>query len=423
MSNSQVQSSKVGYIPSQWKFAKLEEISSKVGSGITPRGGSKTYLDEGVPLIRSQNVLVGKLDISDVAFISDDQHEEMKGTHLQPYDVLLNISGASIGRCCFVPPYVKAGNVNQHVCIIRPTHKINPYYLSSMLNSEIGQKQIGQFQAGGNRQGLNFQQIRSFTIPLPPLNEQQKIAQILSTWDEAIAKTEKLIAALEQRKKGLMQRLLTGEVRFSGFEEEWKTYELQDGVNIRLSNVDKKVNPEEITVKLCNFLDVFNNQFIDSSIDFMNGSASTNETEKFSLLINDVIITKDSETPEDIAESAVVIEELDGVVCGYHLAILRPKPYLVDGIFLMYLLHEESVHNHFYKLANGATRFGLTLGSIEKAAIKIPNIDEQRKISEILLVSDNEIKLIRQYLRILQNQKKGLMQRLLTGQVRVKVEE
>jgi type I restriction enzyme S subunit len=213
---------KIHRLPEDWEVLCLDSIASKVGSGITPRGGREVYLDEGIPFIRSQNVLVGRLDFSDIAFISEEQHEEMSNTKLQPFDVLLNITGASIGRCCIVPDSIHEGNVNQHVCIIRSNGRINPYFLMLLLNSDIGQKQIWQFQAGGNRQGLNFEQIRGFALPLPPLPEQRRIAEIISTWDEAIALYELLIGPatsssktglLVKQREGLMQRLLMGQVR------------------------------------------------------------------------------------------------------------------------------------------------------------------------------------------------------------------
>ena len=139
----------------------LGNVASKVGSGITPKGGSESYLAVGIPLIRSQNVLTGVLDLEDVAFISEEQHNKMNATQLKAGDVLLNITGASIGRSCIVPADFVEGNVNQHVCIIRPTEQLNSIFLSAFLNSELGQRQIDAFQAGGNRQGLNFAQIRS----------------------------------------------------------------------------------------------------------------------------------------------------------------------------------------------------------------------------------------------------------------------
>ena len=153
----------------------------------------------------------------------------------------------------------------------------------------------------------------------------------------------------------------------------------------------------------------------------MEASANQREIDKFTLQKNDVIITKDSEVAEEIAEATVVVEALQNVICGYHLAILRPKQKVVDGIYLMYLLHHPAIQNQFARLANGITRFGLTIDSVNDALIIFPSLQEQQKIAAVLKSCDEEMALLQQKLTVFQQQKKGLMQRLLTGQVRVKV--
>lgn len=211
--HTEFQNSGLGKIPVGWSADKLDSHVSKVGSGITPKGGSDAYLSSGIPLIRSQNVLVGRLSLSDVVFISDEQHQKMRNSALMPCDVLLNITGASIGRCAILPADFAEGNVNQHVCIIRPLSSLNPRYLCQYLNSNAGQKQVDRFQAGGNREGLNFQQIRSFELPVPPPGEQLKVAEILDGVDEKLKVLAAKQTLYESLKRGLMQKLLTGEWR------------------------------------------------------------------------------------------------------------------------------------------------------------------------------------------------------------------
>lgn len=196
-----------------WKFVKLGEICQKIGSGSTPKGGRKVYLDSGIPIIRSQNVLNGILDMNDVAYISKEQHQKMKGTWVYPNDILLNITGASIGRSCVVPEDIQTANVNQHVCIIRLKNGVNSIFVCDIILSDKFQKQIQLLSAGGGRQGLNFQQIASFKIFLPPLPEQQAIAEVLSTADKEIDLLKSEIEQEKLKKKALMQLLLTGIVR------------------------------------------------------------------------------------------------------------------------------------------------------------------------------------------------------------------
>jgi type I restriction enzyme S subunit len=192
----------------EWEESNLGENTIKVGSGITPRGGDKTYKKEGRPFVRSQNVGWGYLILENIAFIDETTHSTFSSTEIEPGDILLNITGASIGRCAIADTRIKGGNVNQHVCIIRPKKELSPLFLNQYLLSDNGQKQIDDFQAGGNRQGLNFAQIRSLSIPLPPkLDEQQKIATCLTSLDDLIAAQSEKLEALKAHKKGLMQQL------------------------------------------------------------------------------------------------------------------------------------------------------------------------------------------------------------------------
>ncbi|WP_084168118.1 restriction endonuclease subunit S [Paraburkholderia acidipaludis] len=211
--HAEFQDSELGQIPAGWAAEKLNSHVTKVGSGVTPKGGSDSYVSAGIPLIRSQNVLEGKLSLDDVVFIDRRQHEKMRNSALAPNDVLLNITGASIGRCGVLPADFDEGNVNQHVCIIRPEKSLSPHFLCHYLNSDIGQKQISKFQAGGNREGLNYQQIRSFDVPVPPVPEQDEIARILGCADEKIEVLTEKLEQYQTLKRGLMQKILTGEWR------------------------------------------------------------------------------------------------------------------------------------------------------------------------------------------------------------------
>lgn len=144
----------------------IDEIATKVGSGKTPLGGEKVYTSKGILFLRSQNILFGNISLEDVAYISEEIHQAMSFSKVQNDDVLLNITGASIGRSAVFKSSdkFKEANVNQHVCIIR-SPKYLPNVLSEYLNSRFGQDQINTLQTGGNRQGLNFQNLRKLTIP------------------------------------------------------------------------------------------------------------------------------------------------------------------------------------------------------------------------------------------------------------------
>ena len=212
--HTEFKDSPVGWIPTGWSVQKIDSLVTKVGSGVTPRGGSEAYVSSGIPLIRSQNVYSDGLRIEDIAYITVEQHQKMANSQLKPHDVLLNITGASIGRCYYLPSDFKEGNVNQHVCIIRPKQSvISSVFLAYLLNSELGQRQIMSLQAGGNREGLNFQQVREIGFAIPTLLEQQKIVNLLQSIDTKIMTVSQKFISVEQTKKALMQDLLTGKVR------------------------------------------------------------------------------------------------------------------------------------------------------------------------------------------------------------------
>lgn len=193
----------------EWKRQTLGPMTLKVGSGITPKGGQTAYKSAGYPFMRSQNVGWGELLLDDVAFIDDATHSGFLATEIKIDDVLLNITGASIGRSAVADNRIVGGNVSQHVCIIRVDKaEVIPGYLSQFLLGQQGQSQIDSFQAGGNRQGLNFEQIRSFQIPLPPmLEEQDRIAVLLSSVDTLIADQKNKTSELKAHRFGLMQQL------------------------------------------------------------------------------------------------------------------------------------------------------------------------------------------------------------------------
>ena len=194
----------------QWRVENvctIGELITKVGSGVTPRGGEAVYKTEGHPFVRSQNVGLGNLLLDDIAFIDEETHLRQKNTELQFNDVLLNITGASIGRSALVDKQIVGGNVNQHVCIIRTKENLVPSFICSFLLSNYGQRQIDSFQAGGNRQGLNFEQIKSIKITIPSKDEQIKIAKLLRAIDERIATQNKIIDKLQSLIKGIAQNV------------------------------------------------------------------------------------------------------------------------------------------------------------------------------------------------------------------------
>jgi len=205
-------------VPKEWEVYEIGEITDHVGSGITPKGGSNVYGYEGILLIRSQNVLIGEFSLDDVAFITSAINDTMQRSELQELDVLLNITGASIGRSHFVPLHFPKSNVNQHVCALRIKNRSlgKSLFVSSFLNSYEGQKQIKRLLGASNREGLNYQQIRDIKIPMPKLDddtEYQKIYSVLTSVNKKIETLKDNHKKQSSLKTGLMQDLLSGKVR------------------------------------------------------------------------------------------------------------------------------------------------------------------------------------------------------------------
>ena len=204
----------------EWEKCTIGELAIKVGSGVTPRGGESVYKMDGHPFVRSQNVGLGHLILNDIAFIDEETHLRQKSTELKLEDVLLNITGASIGRSALVNEQVVGGNVNQHVCIIRTKENLISSFLCNFLLSNYGQRQIDSFQAGGNRQGLNFEQIKSIKITIPSTKEQTKVAKLLQLIEERIATQNKIIEDLKKLKSAISLNVL-----HSG---AWKQFKIKD---------------------------------------------------------------------------------------------------------------------------------------------------------------------------------------------------
>ena len=175
----------------------------------------------------------------------------------------------------------------------------------------------------------------------------------------------------------------------------WTKVTLGDLIDLRLSSVDKKTKPTERPVRLCNYLDVYKNQFIHSGLDFMNGTATAREIANCTLRPGDVVITKDSEKHDDIGVPALVREDIPGLVCGYHLAILRSASPNIDGAYLFYALNTHEVQKQFHSYANGVTRFGLRKSDIGLIEIPLPPLSEQRAIADVLGVLDERIEVHR----------------------------
>lgn len=197
-------------------------------------------------------------------------------------------------------------------------------------------------------------------------------------------------------------------------KNQWTKRKLRELADINASNVDKKIYKAEQAVSLCNYMDVYANDYITTSIDFMHGSATQAEIQRFQVKKGDVIITKDSESPDDIGVPAIVIDEIPNLVCGYHLCLIHPKNEKINSIYLAKQLGTFRAIKYFSIHASGSTRFGLPINAIENFEIDCPPLSEQTKIAEMLSTVDKAIAETEELIAKQQRIKTGLMQDLLT---------
>ena len=208
----------IGMIPEHWNVKKIKYLTSKIGSGKTPKGGSDVYTDEGILFIRSQNVYDAYFDLSSAVFISPEIDCTMSNTRVYRDDVLLNITGGSIGRSCLYE-FDELANVNQHVCIIRCNSQMRPKFMQYFWNSSIGKTSIDIYQSGANREGLNFFEIGNTVVPTPELDEQEQIIDYLDNKcdaiDRVISQKLTIIDTLAEYKRSLIYEVVTGKKEVS----------------------------------------------------------------------------------------------------------------------------------------------------------------------------------------------------------------
>jgi type I restriction enzyme S subunit len=237
-------------------------------------------------------------------------------------------------------------------------------------------------------------------LVLPSLPEQYTIADFLdretARINGIIGKQTRMLELLKEKRSALITAAVTkgldpkAKMKPSGIKwmgdipEGWEVKKIKWASSIKNSNVNKKTEKGEKTILLCNYVDVYKNDFIDDSINFMEASATDDEIKKFILRENDVIITKDSEEWSDIAIPSFITKDFNNVICGYHLALLRPKSRDLYGKYLFRGLQSKPINTQFMVSANGITRFGLGLNSISSAYIILPPLSEQHAIADFL---------------------------------------
>src|SRR5690625_2589601 len=354
-----------------WEQRKLNDVTKKIGSGKTPRGGSSVYIKSGIPLLRSQNINNDRVDFEDVVYITEFMDEEMSNSRIKQNDILLNITGASIGRSA-VYELAGSANVNQHVCIIRPNKEINPYFIQLNLTSIKGQKQIDVNQAGGAREGLNFQQVGKINFAYPKYKEQQKIGQFFKHLDEMITLEQRKIDKTKALKSAYLAEMFPAEGervpkrRFKGFTGEWEKHDLGELTKINTGESDAQ------------------DSTVDGKYPFFVRSENIQRSDRYTFDGEAILIPGEGRLG-DIYH--YFVGKFD-----YHQRVYKISDFAgeLDGKFTLYTMH-KTFKKHALKNTVKATVDSLRLPVITEYELLLPTKKEQIKIASLFTNLDNII--------------------------------
>ena len=309
---------------------------------------------------------------------------------------------------------------NQQINAIIPNKENSGEFIYYQISYNTNQ--LKRFAGAGGMMILTKGEFEKVPFIFPPLPEQEKIADILGTWDEAIEKLSDLIEQKKLLKKGLMQKLLTGKTRLSGFTQPWQNVKLGKIGTTYTGLSGKNKDDFGKGAYFIPYMNIYQNNKIDpKQLELVDISNDENQN---TVQYGDIFFTTSSETPEEVGFASVLLFKpeqkiyLNSFCFGYRLNDFNTL--LPD--YASYLFRSRQARKIMYKLAQGATRFNLSKNELMKEKIYIPaDIKEQQAIADVLSTVDDEINLLNQKLEALKTQKKGLMQQLLTGQIRVKV--
>ena len=416
-------------VPKGWTLGTLNDLADTI-MGYAFR--SEDFVPTGIPLLRMGNLYQNSLDLNrNPVYLPDSFKVDYKKFLVKPGDLVMSMTGTmgkrDYGFTVEIPSNTQYSLLNQRVLKIVPKNNSSSGYILNLLRSELILSVLYSFPGGTKQANLSAKQVQELPVLIPPLAEQKKIAEILSIWDKAKKVTEKLLTNSQQQKKALMQQLLTGRkrlrdengVRFSG---EWE-YTIFGNLGDTYTGLTGKTKEDFGAGKpYIPYINIFKNSRIDiQNLEYV----QVNDDERQSVVkYGDIFFTTSSETPEEVGMSSVLLEEVSEVFLnsfcfGFRLnnfETLIPK-------YARYLFRSEHVRRQISTLGQGATRYNLSKRQLIKLELKLPCVEEQQKIAAVLSAADAEISTLEKNLTCLRDEKKALMQQLLTGKRRVKVDE
>ncbi len=405
-------------VPSGWKkynFGDLVTLKSEKFNKSNPKNEEFQFSIELDNISQETGKIIGKTDISQVSSTKNifRKNDVLYGK-LRPY--LRKYANPNFEGVCSTEIWVftaKNPNIlNEYIFLLIQTHNFN-------IQANI--------TSGTKMPRASWEIVSQWNIPLPPLAEQEKIAEILSTWDQAIDSTEKLIANAELQKKALMQQLLTGKKRLLNengerFSGKWEKVKLGD-IAQTINGLSGKTKADFGSGSpFITYMNVYSQSGIKQldRCDYVNIDANEKQT---TVKKGDVFFTTSSETPHEVGLSSVLLIEpkTNTYLNSFCFGIRFKNKNQIVPEFAQYLFRGAMARKKISILAQGSTRFNLSKNNFMQLIFQIPNLSEQQKIAEVLSTADREIELLTEKLEYLKAEKKALMQQLLTGKRRVKV--
>ncbi|WP_224797404.1 restriction endonuclease subunit S [Idiomarina abyssalis] len=392
----------VGPIPNDWSAPKLSDVSTLITNGFVGTASPHYTDSSGIPYLFGKNVRPNRIDPEGIRYITNSFHEKQSKTKLETGD-LLTVQSGHIGETAVVPSTLSGANCHALIVTRLLKERVLPMFMSYYLNSEIGRARMAGLEVGSTILHINTKDLKKFRVIVPPVGEQKKIAQILSTWDKAITTTERLLANSQQQKKALMQQLLTGKKRLLdengvGFGGKWNNSSLKDLIKV---NKGKQINRNTLSKT--------------GEFPVINGGVEpSGYTCEFNTEANTITISEGGNSCGHIGF------QTNKFWCGGHCYAVRDSK--LELAFTYHLLKFNQ--NRIMRLRVGSGLPNIQRKDLESLSVWFPTApEEQQSISNILNKAEQETAYLEQKLIVLNDEKKALMQQLLTGKRRVKVDE
>lgn len=394
----------------EWKPVTLKNITTKIGSGSTPTGGGESYKDVGISLVRSQNILDFKFSEQGLAFIDENQAYELRSVTMDEEDVLLNITGDSVARCCMIPKKILPARVNQHVAIIRANKEIaKPHYL---LYNLIYQKDtlLTFSEVGATRRALTKSMIEDFELLLPPLPEQERIAQVLSSLDDKIDLLNRNNKTLEQLAETLFRLWFVEEADMS------KGLKLKDYVDTANTGLDAikraPIVEKETGIKCLRIQDISQQKPFNK---WGNSEVEENNYKRFQLTKGDIIMARTCSP----GINYFVREDLSSVF-NNGLVRIRANKNKVHPIFLYQLFKTRDFIGHIDGVSGGTSvQLNMQIGDLLDYDFTFIDKVNQDEIVNHFLSIDEKILYNLKQIQQLETLRDTLLPKLMSGVVRV----